>query len=140
MKMTVSALPRINVVGLGKLGAPLAAVLASRGFSVIGLDVNKTLVNAMNAGKMPIIEPQLNELIAANRERLCATMDAGEAVQKSDTSFVIVPTPSDQTGFFSNRFVLQAMETLGKALRNKKGYHLVVITSTVMPGSTGSDI
>ena len=138
--MTVSALPRINVVGLGKLGAPLAAVLASRGFSVIGLDVNKTLVDALNAGSMPIIEPQLNELIAANRERLSATTDANRAVQESDASFVIVPTPSDQTGFFSNRFVLQAMATLGKALRGKPGYHMVVITSTVMPGSTGGEI
>ncbi len=138
--MTTGTLPRVSVVGLGKLGAPLAAVLASRGFSVIGLDVNKTFVDAMNAGKMPIVEPQLNELIAANRERLTATMDANEAVQKSDASFVIVPTPSDSTGFFSNRFVLQAMETLGKALKNKKGYHMVVITSTVMPGSTGSEI
>jgi UDPglucose 6-dehydrogenase len=140
MKMTPAKLPRVNVVGLGKLGAPLAAVLASRGFSVIGLDVNKTLVDALNAGKMPIVEPQLNELIAANRERLKATMDANEAIQNSDASFVIVPTPSDSTGFFSNRFVLQAMETLGKALRNKAGYHMVVITSTVMPGSTGSEI
>ena len=59
---------------------------------------------------------------------------------KSDASFVIVPTPSDSTGFFSNRFVLQAMESLGKALRNKTGYHMVVITSTVMPGTTGSEI
>lgn len=138
--MTSASLPRVNVVGLGKLGAPLAAVLASRGFSVIGLDVNKTLVDALNAGRMPIVEPQLNELIAANRARLTATMDANEAVQNSDASFVIVPTPSDSTGFFSNRFVLQAMETLGKALRRKTGYHMVVITSTVMPGSTGSDI
>jgi UDPglucose 6-dehydrogenase len=140
MKMTSASLPRVNVVGLGKLGAPLAAVLASRGFSVIGLDVNKTLVDALNAGRMPIVEPQLNELIAANRERLEATMDANEAIQNSEASFVIVPTPSDSTGFFSNRFVLQAMETLGRALRNKTGYHMVVITSTVMPGSTGSDI
>ena len=138
--MTSGTLPRINVVGLGKLGAPLAAVLASRGFDVIGLDVNKVLVDAMNAGKMPIIEPQLNELIAANRSRLKATLDANEAIQNSDASFVIVPTPSGSDGFFSNRFVIQAMETLGKALRNKKGYHVVVITSTVMPGSTGSVI
>jgi len=138
--MTSAKLPRVNVVGLGKLGAPLAAVLASRGFSVIGLDVNKMLVDALNAGKMPIVEPQLNELIAANRARLTATMDANAAVKNSDASFVIVPTPSDSTGFFSNRFVLQAMDTLGKALRNKSGYHMVVITSTVMPGSTGSEI
>lgn len=138
--MTSGNLPRVSVVGLGKLGAPLAAVLASRGFSVIGLDVNKVLVDGLNAGKMPIIEPQLNELIAANRQRLSATMDAKEAVQKSDASFVIVPTPSDSTGFFSNRFVLQAMDTLGKAIRAKSGYHMVVITSTVMPGTTGSEI
>ncbi len=138
--MTSGTLPRVSVVGLGKLGAPLAAVLASRGFSIIGLDVNKVLVDALNAGKMPIVEPQLNELIAANRERLSATMDANEAIQKSDASFVIVPTPSDKSGFFSNRFVLQAMDTLGKALRNKTGYHMIVITSTVMPGTTGTEI
>jgi len=140
MEMTSGTLPRVSVVGLGKLGAPLAAVLASRGFTVVGLDVNKTFVDAMNAGKMPIVEPQLNELIAANKERLSATMDANEAIQNSDASFVIVPTPSDSTGFFSNRFVLQAMETLGKALRNKKGYHMVVITSTVMPGTMAAEI
>ena len=140
MKMTSAKLPRVNVVGLGKLGAPLAAVAASRGFDVIGLDVNKVLVDAMNAGHMPIVEPQLNELIAANRSRLKATMDADEAIQNSDASFVIVPTPSGADGFFSNRFVLQAMETLGKALRKKTGYHVVVITSTVMPGSTGTVI
>ena len=138
--MTSASLPRVSVVGLGKLGAPLAAVLASRGFTVIGVDVSKTLVDAMNAGKMPIVEPQLNELIAANRARLLATMDANEAIQKSDASFVIVPTPSDSTGFFSNRFVLQAMESIGKALKNKTGYHMVVITSTVMPGTTGTEI
>ena len=138
--MTSGTLPRVNVVGLGKLGAPLAAVLASRGFDVIGLDVNKTLVDALNAGKMPIVEPQLNELIAENRPRLKATMHANEAIQNSDASFVIVPTPSGSDGFFSNRFVIQAMETLGKALKTKKGYHVVVITSTVMPGSTGTVI
>jgi len=138
--MTSATLPRVSVIGLGKLGAPLAAVLASRGFSVIGLDVSKTLVDALNAGKMPILEPQLNELIYAHKQRLSATMDPNEVVRNSDASFVIVPTPSDSTGFFSNRFVLQAMESLGKALRNKQGYHMVVITSTVMPGSTGGEI
>src|SRR5262249_40551139 len=90
MEMASANLPRVSVVGLGKLGAPLAAVLASRGFTVIGLDVSKVLVDALNAGKMPIIEPQLNELIAANKQRLSATMDPSEAVLKSDASFVIV--------------------------------------------------
>src|SRR5260370_1686121 len=104
MEMTSATLPRVSVVGLGKLGAPLAAVLASRGFTVIALDVSKTLVDALNAGKMPIVEPQLNELIAANRQRLSATMDNGEAIQKSDESGVIRAIPSHSTGFFSQRF------------------------------------
>lgn len=138
--MASANLPRVSVIGLGKLGSPLAAVLASRGFTVIGLDVNKVLVDSLNAGKMPIIEPQLNELIAANRQRLSATLDVNEAIEKSDSSFVIVPTPSDSSGFFSNRFVLQSMETLGRAIRKKSGYHMVVITSTVMPGTTGGEI
>jgi UDPglucose 6-dehydrogenase len=138
--MASATLPRVSVIGLGKLGAPLAAVLASRGFTVTGLDVNKVFVDALNAGRMPIIEPQLNELIAANKQRLSATTDANEAIEKSDASFVIVPTPSDSSGFFSNRFVLQSMDTLGKALRKKTGYHMVVITSTVMPGTTGGEI
>src|SRR5260370_6271891 len=97
MEMTSATLPRVSVVGLGKLGAPLAAVLASRGFAVIGLDVSKTLVDALNAGKMPIVEPQLNELIAANRQRLSATIDAGEAGEKAGARFVIVPPPPDTT-------------------------------------------
>ena len=53
--MTSATLPRVSVVGLGKLGAPLAAVLASRGFTVIGHDVSKVLVDSLNAGKMPIV-------------------------------------------------------------------------------------
>src|SRR5258708_16734776 len=95
MEMTSAILPRVSVIGLGKLGAPLAAVLASRGFDVIGLDVSKTLVDALNAGKMPIVEPQLNELIAANHQRLTATMTVGEAGHKSAATSVIAPTPSD---------------------------------------------
>ncbi len=67
-------------------------------------------------------------------------MDPNEAIQKSDASFVIVPTPSDSTGFFSNRFVLQAMEIARQGPEDKKGYHMVIITSTVMPGTTGGEI
>ena len=131
---------RISVVGLGKLGAPLAAVFASKGFSVVGTDLNRTFVDAITRGDAPVDEPRLQELIERNRERLTATPDAISAVAGSDVTFVIVPTPSDAAGVFSNRFVLAAMETVGTGIRKKSGYHLVVITSTVMPGSTGGDI
>jgi UDPglucose 6-dehydrogenase len=131
---------KISVVGLGKLGAPLSAVLASKGFSVIGVDLNQTAVDALNDGRAPVEEPQLQELIDHNRERLSATTDIREAVAATDATFVIVPTPSEPSGRFSNAAVIAAMKSIGAALAGKSGYHLVVVTSTVMPGSTGGEI
>ncbi len=131
---------KISVLGLGKLGAPLAAVFASKGFPVVGTDLNVAFVDAINAGQAPVDEPRLQELIDENRDRLRATVDPAEAVAETDVTFVIVPTPSDSTGRFSNSFILGAMKSVGAGLRRKSGYHVVVITSTVMPGSTGGDI
>jgi len=131
---------KISVVGLGKLGAPLAAVLASKGFRVVGTDVNPAFVDAVNSGKAPVDEPRLQELIDENRSRLHATVDSAAAVAETDATFIIVPTPSDATGRFSNQFVLAALESVGEGIRRKAGYHVVVITSTVMPGSTGGEI
>jgi UDPglucose 6-dehydrogenase len=130
----------LSVIGLGKLGSPMAAVLAAKGFSVIGLDLSPAMVEALNRGQAPVAEPRLQEMIDAGRERLRATTDYGEAVKNSDVTFIIVPTPSGADGFFSNGFVLQAIEEIGKALRQKAGYHLVAITSTVMPGTTNGEI
>jgi UDPglucose 6-dehydrogenase len=131
---------KISVIGLGKLGTPLAAVLASKGFRIIGTDVSSKAVDAINAGRTPIDEPRVQELIDENGERLRAMTDVAAAVVESDVTFVIVPTPSDGTGRFSNKAILTAMEQVGAGLRRKQGYHLVVVTSTVMPGSTGGEI
>lgn len=131
---------RISVVGLGKLGAPLAAVLASKGCTVTGVDVDRDTVAAINDGRAPVDEPGLKELIGANASRLTATSDMAAGVAGSDVTFVIVPTPSDRTGQFSNVFIIDALEAIGLALRSKIGYHLVVITSTVVPGSTGGEL
>ena len=131
---------KISVIGLGKLGAPLAAVFASKGFPVIGTDLNPAFVNAINAGRAPVDEPNLQELISDNRERLQATVDASAAVAATDVTFVIVPTPSDPDGRFTNQFILDAMQMVGEGLRRRTAYHVVVITSTVMPGSTGGEI
>jgi len=130
----------ISVIGLGKLGSPVAAVFASKGFSVIGADHNPAFVDAINEGRAPVDEPRLQDLVSENRPRLRATSDAAQAVLASDVTFIIVPTPSDETGRFSNELVLGAVTSVGAALRRKDGYHLVVITSTVMPGSTDGEI
>lgn len=131
---------KISVIGLGKLGSPLAAVLASKGHQVIGVDINREFVEKINCGKASVAEPQLQELISRNRNRLRATPSYEEAVLNSNVTFLIVPTPSDQDGLFSNRYLLEAINEVGKALSKKDDYHLVVITSTVTPGSTQKEI
>jgi UDPglucose 6-dehydrogenase len=131
---------RISVIGLGKLGAPLAAVFASKGYRVIGTDLNRGYVDAINAGTAPVDEPRLQELISASRATLSATLDIPDAVAATDVTFIIVPTPSDASGRFSNVAVLQTLESVGAGIRRKDTYHLVVVTSTVMPGATGGEI
>jgi UDPglucose 6-dehydrogenase len=131
---------RVSVLGLGKLGAPLVAVLASKGFDVIGVDRIPLQVAALNAGRAPVTEPGLQDLLARARSQIKATADIKSAVLDSDTTFVVVPTPSVSDGSFSNTHVISAIREIGSALREKKGYHLVVVTSTVMPGSTDGPI
>ncbi|MFW6078102.1 MAG: UDP-glucose dehydrogenase family protein [Gemmatimonadota bacterium] len=127
---------RFSVVGLGKLGASMAAAIADRGHEVVGVDVDPRAVDAVNAGRAPVDETGLTERIEANRERLRATLDHGEAVRESELTFVVVPTPSDDRGAFSLQYAAEAFREIGRGLRTKDGYHNVVLTSTVLPGST----
>ncbi len=130
----------IAVVGLGKLGSPLAAVLASKGHNVVGVDLNPAAVDALNTGRAPVTEPGLQERLEMAWGRLRATTDFNDAIGATDLSFVIVPTPSGPDGMFSNRYVIDAVCRIGAALRTTQRYHVVNITSTVMPGSTGGEI
>ena len=130
----------IAVIGLGKLGSPLAAVLASRGHTVVGVDLNPAAVQALNAGRAPVVEPGLQERLEQAQGRLRATTDFADAIASTDISFIIVPTPSGPDGAFTNRFVIDAVKRIGAALKTTTRYHVVNITSTVMPGSTGGEI
>lgn len=131
-------LPALSVVGLGKLGAPFAAVMAAKGFKVMGVDKNEKFVRALNAGHAPVEEPLLQAFISKARRNLTATRDMQQAVLASSISFIIVPTPSGPDGMFSNAFVLDAVTNIAKILRQKKTRHIIVVTSTVMPGSSDS--
>jgi len=128
------------VVGLGKLGAPLAACLASRGIRVIGVDHDPRKVEQVRHGEPPVHEPGLAEKLAECAGRLTTTMDLEAAVLESDITFVVVSTPSDASGGFSLRYVDPVCRAIGKALAQKKDYHVVCLTSTVMPGTTGSAV
>lgn len=127
---------KVSIVGMGKLGASMVAGMASRGFSVICVDVDKRAVEAVNNGHAPVQETGLEEMIRANRERIHATLNYEEAVLGSDISFVIVPTPSDERGAFSTAYASRAFAAIGRVLAKKAGYHVVVLTSTVLPGAT----
>ena len=126
----------ISIIGLGKLGASMAAAFASRGFDVVGVDVSHRSVDLINLGRAPVQETQLEETISKHRERIRATLSHEDAVLNSDISFVIVPTPSDQNGSFSLQYAEWAFKEIGKALKKKAGYHNIVLTSTVLPGAT----
>ncbi len=130
----------VSVVGLGKLGAPMVACLAEKGYSVIGVDVNPEAIRKVNEGLAPVQEPGLDEMLHRNRDRIRATADYNDAIAHSDVTFIIVPTPSDPNGHFSLKYILAAVAQIGAVLRHKERFHLVVITSTVMPGSTGNEI
>jgi len=132
----MAAKPTVSVIGLGKLGACIAACFAHKGFSVIGADVSAKTVELVNGGKAPVTEPQLSEMMAGAHERLRATQDVSQAVIDSDVTLIVVPTPSTAEGGFSIEYVIEAARAIGRGLKAKKGYHLVVLTSTVLPGST----
>ncbi len=135
-----SSIEAISVLGIGKLGAVVAGCLASRGFFVIGVDVNRHSVDSCNRGVPPIQEPGVEDLYRSCQRLLTATTDTASAVERSEATLICVPTPSDADGGYSLHYVLEACEAVGDALRNKNAYHLVVLKSTVLPGSCDRDI
>tara|TARA_B100000315_G_scaffold253432_1_gene292210 strand:- start:204 stop:1556 length:1353 start_codon:yes stop_codon:yes gene_type:complete len=131
---------KISVVGLGKLGLCLATVFAKRGFDVIGVDIREDFVTAVNKGRSPIIEPGLSELISeVGGKTLKTTMNHAEAIENSDITIILVSTPSNDDGSFSNHYVESALQSLATELaKSKKDNHSFIISSTVMPGSIES--
>ena len=128
---------KISVFGLGYVGAVSAGCLAKDGHEVIGVDPTPTKVALINEGKTPVIEPQVDDIIAsAVREgRLRATNEAEEAIQHSDLSFICVGTPSQLNGSLDLKYVRHVCEEIGRMLWDKTSYHVVAVRSTMLPGS-----
>ncbi len=103
---------------------------------MILVDVDENKVNLLNSGRSPIFEPGLEEIIKKNKERLHATLDFRAAIECSDLSFICVGTPSDEYASIDLRYVKSAAENIGEALKKKTNFHLVVVKSTVVPGTT----
>ena len=128
---------KISIFGLGYVGAVSAACLAAHGHDVIGVDSNQTKVDLINNGVAPIVEEDVGEMIArARREsRLSATTSVEDAVGPTTLSIVCVGTPSQLNGNLDLSYVRRVCEEIGSALRNKSAFHVVVIRSTILPGS-----
>ena len=129
---------KVSIFGLGYVGTVTAACLARDGHQVVGVDVNEAKVEALAAGRSPIVEPGLSDLLAraAARNDLGATTDAREAVLNSVASLVSVGTPPRGNGRPNLSFVERVCREIGEAIRQKEASHTVVLRSTVTPGTT----
>jgi GDP-mannose 6-dehydrogenase len=132
----------IAIFGLGYVGTVSAACFARDGHRVVGVDVQTEKVTQINAGNSPIIEPGLAELIrqGVNSGCLAATTDAAAAVSQADLVMVCVGTPSKRNGGLDLSYVTNVCGDIGEALACKDGYSVVVIRSTVLPGTAERDV
>lgn len=128
----------IAVFGLGKLGAPMVAVFASKGHSVIGYDTNHEYVAALGVGQSPVKEVGLSSLLQQNRDNIRGMASTLGAVSSSELIFVVVPTPSNPDGRLSTVYIESAAASIGAALRVQADdiYRVIVLTSTIMPKQT----
>ena len=128
----------ISIFGIGYVGAVSAGCLANEGHHVIGVDPVQTKVDLINNGKSPIIERDIGQLIdrVVREGWLYATTDTEEAIQGSEISLICVGTPSMQNGRLDLKYVRNVCEKIGEALKNKSDFHVVVVRSTMLPGST----
>src|SRR5436309_13433753 len=128
---------KLSVFGLGYVGCVSAACFAKAGHEVVGVDVNQVKVEIINGGRSPIVEPGIEELIreAVGAGRLRATTDADEAVAGTDVSLVCIGTPSHANGSLNLTHIKRACQQIGEALTARTRFHIVVMRSTMLPGT-----
>ena len=128
---------KIAVIGCGRLGAPLIACFAQAGYAVLGIDTSSKLIEKLKICQIDWPEPGLAETLGRYQDLITFDTTYNEKFNEVSTSFVIVPTPSNETGEYSLEFVLSAVEDIGKKLSQSIfKSHIIVIVSTVMPGDT----
>ena len=127
----------ISIFGLGYVGCVSLGCLAKNGHSVIGVDVNKTKVDLVNKGKTTIIEKEIDEIILKQYKsgNISATCDASYAVKNTEISFICVGTPSTPNGHLDIEAIYRVSKDIGKAIKGKTDFHIIVIRSTVLPGT-----
>ncbi len=131
---------QIAVFGLGKLGASMVGVFAECGFLVNGYDIDPKKTTLLREGKAPSYETGLDNLILKNSKNIKAYTVADGILEGTSISFIIVPTPSRNDGTFETNYAESVAKTIGQQIKNIDHYHVVVLTSTVLPGDSRSSI
>jgi UDPglucose 6-dehydrogenase len=114
--------------------------LAARGVETVVVDADPGKLQVFWTGEVASPEPHLKEMLQEHRLKLSATPHCASAISRTDITFVAVPTPITSEGRFSLSHVMDAVCEIGTALREKAGYHVVVIVSTVMPGAMANEV
>tara|TARA_Y100000768_G_C23975379_1_gene682755 strand:+ start:424 stop:1710 length:1287 start_codon:yes stop_codon:yes gene_type:complete len=122
---------KISVIGLGKLGTSTAFFLRSKGLHVSGYDINKETCKLLEKNKISFYEKSLEKLL--KRYKIKVHFDLKKLIQNSDTSYIIVPTPSKKDGSFSYKYVKDVLNSTFQIVKNKKKIHNIILTSTVSP-------
>lgn len=131
------AKPAVSIFGSGYVGCVSAACLAHDGSLVVAVDPDPVKVAMLNAGRPPIFEPGLDAMVAAAvaKGRLSARADFKQAVAETDISLCCVGTPSLEDGSLNTGYIKLVSEQIGAALAEKAGFHVVVMRSTILPGT-----
>lgn len=133
---------KISIFGLGYVGTVTSACFARNGHDVLGVDVNPLKVALLNDGKSPIVEDEIGDIVLQQVQagRLRATTDVESAVAQTDLSLICVGTPSNGNGSLSLSSVLNVTKSIALALRNKANYHVIVVRSTIVPGTVNRQL
>lgn len=134
--------PRAGIVGLGYMGLATGLAFAAHGLTVTGYDAKPEIRSAVDGGRAPFHEPGLAPLLRAQRRagRFRVVNSAEQVVRDSEGIFLCVPTPSRPSGRIELGPLRRSVREIGDALRRVPGYHVVVVKSTVVPGTTESHV
>lgn len=128
---------KISIHGLGYVGSVSLACLAQGGHKVVGVDISPNKVDLINRGESPVVEKGLEQIIRQQRRsrKISATLDAEAAALQTEVSIICVGTPSQKNGHLNLKGIFSVAQSIGRAIAKKRGFHVVVIRSTVMPGT-----
>ena len=127
---------RLSIIGTGYVGLVTGACFAKLGHSVICVDIDPEKVQKINKGISPIYEQGLEDLLLTYKDKITATTDYQDALENSDVTFLCVGTPSMKNGSIDVSYLREATKQIATILKNKKTWHLIVVKSTVLPGTT----